>query len=363
MAQDFHENEGRVLFWIIAGGAFLAAGIILWPFVGAIFWAAVLSVLLYPIYKRWRVKRGDNLAAISVVFLTLAVVIVPLGIFGVVAGVQVGTFVKEFAAAAEPGKSAFTVETVAAEVDKMAHPLFKSVGAGDFRVADWATENRDEIVQGLYGPVSKAAASLITTIVTIVVAMLTMFFMVRDGHKLREPALELVPLPHDESLRILNRMAETIRAVFMGIVLVAIIQGTLAGVAYWIAGVKGAAIWGALTILLAMIPLLGPPVVYIPLGLGLLAQGKTWPGVLLLAFGFGFISQIDNILKPFIIGSRAALHPMAVFFSVLGGVLAMGAIGVMVGPVLLTLVLGITDVLRSRRRLAEEGVLTPELSV
>jgi predicted PurR-regulated permease PerM len=112
-------------------------------------------------------------------------------------------------------------------------------------------------------------------------------------------------------------------------------------------------IWALVTFVFCTVPLLGAPIIYVPLALRLMAEGKLPQAIALLAVGFLVVSQVDNILRPFFIGARAKLHEMAVFFSLLGGVLALGPVGIVAGPVVLTLLLGLVDVLRTQRRLAE----------
>jgi predicted PurR-regulated permease PerM len=160
----------------------------------------------------------------------------------------------------------------------------------------------------------------------------------------------LVPLPRDRAEEILVKMSQTIHAVFVGVVMVAVVQGTIAGLAYWALGVPSPLVWFVATTVLCAIPLLGAPLIYIPLSLLLMARGDVWQGVVLLAIGFGLVSQIDNILKPWVIGARTNLHPMAIFFSLLGGVFALGPVGIMAGPVLLTLLLALQDIVRERNR-------------
>jgi predicted PurR-regulated permease PerM len=180
--------------------------------------------------------------------------------------------------------------------------------------------------------------------------------MLRDGERLREPALELIPLERAKAEDVLSKMSQTIHAVFIGVVLVALIQGTISGVAYVVCGVPSPLVWFVATTVLCAIPLLGAPLIYVPMALLLLSQGKTPQAIGLLVVGFGVVSQVDNLLRPFVIGARVNLHPMAIFFSLLGGVLALGPVGIMAGPVLLTILLALQDIIREKNRDAEPAV-------
>jgi predicted PurR-regulated permease PerM len=342
-------------FWAIAALALIGAVMLVMPFFPAIMWAIVFSVLMAPFYLRLKKRFTEGISAGLTVFATLGLIVLPIALIGLVVGVQLTGMVTDLRASAPSGHGAFTPNDLLKRVDDFADPLIARVG-GNFKVSLWLHENSEEIGQKVSGPLGKVAYNIGFGLFTLIVALLTMFFILKDGSRLREPALELIPLPPHKAEALLLRMAETIRAVFVGVVFVALIQGTLAGVAYWIAGAPSPLLLALATTVLCVIPLLGAPVIYVPVGIALLAQGKTLAGALLLAFGFGVISQIDNWLRPFFIAARVPLHPMAIFFSLLGGVLALGPIGIMAGPVLLTAILGLQEIIRERRAESEEPI-------
>lgn len=341
--------------------AFIAAQVLL-PFLPAILWAIVLTVLMYPIHKGITKKCSPNFGAAITTIASLLIIFIPLMLTLTVMAIQVSGFVREASANSPQGKNTFTAKHIIESIDVAAKPVLENLGAKDISLQKLLDENNDKIQESA-GPMAiKAASAIGYTAFTLVVAFLTMFFMLRDAHKLLDPALELIPLPRDKSLEILKRMESTIHAVFVGVVLVALVQGTLAGIAYYYCGVPSALMWGVFTIILCTIPLLGAPVIYIPMSLLLMAQGKVVEGVVLLAVGFLVVSQIDNLLKPWIIGARVDLHPMAVFFSLLGGIFLFGPVGLMAGPVLLSLALALLDIIRDRLRMGrgEDLVLANE---
>ncbi len=353
--RDFEAKYRTIAFWGIALLVVVASGMLLAPFFPALMWAAVFSVLMMPFYRRLRKRMADNLAAGLTVLGTLALIVVPLVAIGIVAVVQVGGIVSDIQAAAPAGQTGLGTSDLLDRLDAFTDPLIKGVGA-KFKVSDWISENGKDLGQRLSGPLGKLVYSIGFGIFTLVVALLTMFFMLRDGGRLKDPALQLIPLPPEKAEALMLKMADTIRAVFQGVVLVALIQGTLAGIAYAIAGAPSPMILALATTILCVIPLLGAPVIYVPVGLALIAQGRPLAGALLLAFGFGVISQIDNVLRPFVISAKVPLHPMAIFFSLLGGVLALGPVGIMAGPVLLTVLMAIQEIVRERRTQGETAM-------
>jgi predicted PurR-regulated permease PerM len=337
-----------IAFWIIAGAILLATLILIRPFLPAILWAIVLSVLMHPYYLRLRKRFNENSSALIATLSTILLIGLPLFVVAVAVVLQVNMFIRDMLAGAPPGHEGLTLDNLLLEVDRLLAPFTTRFGDGDFSLAAWVQENREALTRGLGRPVGQALFAIGFGIFSAVIAFLSMFFMLRDGHRLRGPALELIPLPEEESEHILNRLRETIRAVFVGVVLVAFVQGTVAGVTYHLVGVPNALMWGVFTIILCTIPLMGAPLIYIPLAITLAAQGHYIQAAILLGVGFIFVSNIDNLLRPFIIGARVPLHPIAIFFSLLGGVLMMGAIGIFAGPLLLAAALAVQDVIRLR---------------
>lgn len=344
------ERYRQITFGVVVALTLYVAATLLTPFLPALLWAAVIAVLVGPIHRRFLQKFSANWAALATTLLTIALIGVPLALVGTVLTLQITASAHQLSLS--NGTDDFSVAQVFAEFDKILKPIATQVGAADFSLEAWVQTNREGLVKGAGAFASGAAKATGQGIFTLVVAFLTLFFMLRDGHKLREPALELIPLPRERAEGILERMEATIHAVFVGIVLVALIQGGLAGIAYWVAGVPSPLVWWVATTVLCAIPLLGSPIIYVPLSLLLIAQGNYVQGIGLAAFGFIVISNVDNVLRPFIIGARVDLHPMAIFFSLLGGIFAMGPVGIMVGPVVLTVLLAIQDIIRERLRAA-----------
>lgn len=349
------KGHGKVLFWILAGGTLVAAFLVFWPFVSALLWASVLSILMWPFYVRLQKRFSKNFSAFMATCVTGIVIVMPFAGLGTIVGIQVYDFANKLIASKTPGQSAVTVEQIAAKTDEVLKPILSQVGLGTVNVREYIETHRDDLVGTVRGPLAKLVANLGATIITLVMALLTMFFMLRDGPQVLDPVCEIVPLPRQETEKILAKMQGTVQSVFISVVMVSLIQAIIGGISYWTLGVPAPLLWAFVTFVFCTIPLLGAPVVYVPLALQLMASGKIGRGIILLAIGFFGISIIDNVLRPFFIGSRSDLHPMVVFFALLGGVLLFGPIGIMAGPMVVTLLLGIVEVLRAKNKLELEG--------
>jgi predicted PurR-regulated permease PerM len=167
------------------------------------------------------------------------------------------------------------------------------------------------------------------------VCLFTLFYLFRDVDRVVAAARRLVPLASGPTELLAVRSKEVIFAAVLGHVFVAAVQGFLGGLAFWALGVPAPVSWGAVMACLAMIPLIGPAFVYIPAAAILIATDQALRGVILLIFGFLVISTVDNVIRAVLVSDRAKVHPLVVFFGVLGGVFAFGAVGILVGPVLI----------------------------
>lgn len=350
-AAELDRQYRKVGFWVLVGLVLVLAAVVLSPFVNSLMWAAILSVLSYPIYARLKERMSETIASLITLLSTLLFVAIPLALVGLMVVLQFRDTVSTFQAPGEGSRNAISVEVIAEQADKTIAPIMKNLNV-DFSVADYVQENREELQTQVTGPATRFAANLVVSVVLLVVTFLTMFFMLRDGHKLLQPALELMPLPRERTLKLLQKVQGTIHAVFMGVILVALIQGTLATLAYAVVGIDAWLLWGAATTVLCAIPLLGSPIIYIPLSLVLISQGQLAAGIGLAAFGLIVISNVDNFLRPKYIGERVGLHYISIFFSLLGGVLAFGPVGLIVGPVLLTIALQLIEYAREMRQSA-----------
>lgn len=356
-AKPYERGAGVIVFWVITGAALVGALLMVLPFLSSILWATVLSVLTYPLYKRFKTRMSDGLAAFTTTTLAALIVIIPFAVIGTIVGVQVYDFASKLTARSSSGH--LTVEVLAQEADKLAKPVLSLVGLGDVSVEGYVRENRDELADMVRGPLASGVGRLGATLGMMLIALLTMYFMLKDGHRLRDPVCEIVPLPRDKTMEILVKMESTVHAVFISVVMVSLVQAGIATLLYAATGVPSPWLWGLVTFIFCTVPLLGAPVIYAPLAIQLMATGKMTQGLILLVGCLALVSTIDNLVRPFFIGARSSLHPMAIFFSLLGGVVVFGPVGVMAGPLVLTLLIGLTDVLRATRESPVEAL--PEL--
>jgi predicted PurR-regulated permease PerM len=187
-------------------------------------------------------------------------------------------------------------------------------------------------------------------IIQMFFVIFTMYYFFRDGDNIARTVRDSLPLEREQADSILTRTREVIDASVYGVITIAIIQGTLGGLAFWLLGLRSAIIWAVVMTFLSMVPMLGAFIVWVPAAIYLALTGHWMKALLLAAWGTLVIGMIDNFLRPKLVGSRTRLHELLIFFSVLGGLNVFGVLGVVLGPVVLAITLALIDVYRAAGR-------------
>jgi predicted PurR-regulated permease PerM len=324
------------------------------PFLPPIIWGAVLAGVFYPLnarLKRWMNGRRDNLRAFLVSAFVVAVIIVPAVFVAIGLVGEVGDAYPRFKAFAEAGKLDFVLKPQAyGWNERIKSFLAPYADVSNLDVESFILSNIDRLSKFFLRQVSNFIGNLSLAIMSFVFCVLSMFYFIRDGERLAVRVKQLLPMSEELKETLTARMKEVVHATIYGGVLVAGIQGILGGTIFWIMGIHTPILWGASMALLALIPLFGPYVIYVPAGVILIVSGSWVKGVILLAVSILVVSQADNVLKPIIVGQRTKIHPLILFFSMVGGLKAFGLLGVVLGPVLASVLLALLEVYRPRTK-------------
>jgi predicted PurR-regulated permease PerM len=174
--------------------------------------------------------------------------------------------------------------------------------------------------------------------------LLSLYYLFKDGSSLFEGLKEIAPLPAKEKDLLIQRFKDMIYATIYGGILIAIIQGILGGLSFWALGLPSPIFWGTAMALLSFIPIGGTALIWAPAVIILLIGGAVLKGILLLGIGVFVIGLVDNLLRPSFISTRTNIHPLLLFFAVLGGVQAFGLIGLIAGPLIATFFLTLVEI-------------------
>jgi len=336
-----------VLLLVLLYGAFL----ILSPFLKALTWAAILAVLFYPAYD-WllRVFKGKaTLAALTIIVLIALVIVLP--------GIQVVGFLAEEVVELVKSVGALT-NTEGVETWKR-HPWIQwllgwwSMLGVELAKFKFEIDLRKLVIQGaqvssgaVLSQLTGAAQNIFLFVANVLLVLFTLFFFLRDGAALCYRLRRLLPMDPEHQERLFTNIVNAVTAVVHGCLVVAMIQGFLAGLAYWVLGVPYAIVWGVATAFFALLPVGGSTIVTIPVTIYLFMQGDIIRGVLMAIWALGVVGGVDNVLKPIFIGTRLKLPMLLLFFGILGGLSVFGALGLILGPVLFALLAAFLDLYR-----------------
>ena len=306
------------------------------PFFGAVFWACVIGMMFQPLHQRLLPHLHDrhNLAAL----LTLVI----CGVIGILPALFVlGSFVQEGAALYQRLQSGEM--DLEAKIDRVqqAFPLIQDF-LQRFNV-DLA--NLKEQLSGAAIAASRFIAQnavqlgqgTLQFFVSLGLMLYIAFFMLRDGPKLVEMLVRALPLGDEREHLLFTKFAEVTRATIKGNLVVAVVQGSLGGLIFWILGIPAAILWGVVMTLLSLIPIVGAGLIWVPVAIYLFAVGDWIKGLVLIAFGVGVIGLVDNILRPVLVGRDTKLPDYIVLLSTLGGFAMFGMNGFVIGPLIAAL--------------------------
>lgn len=346
MPEPDQAKRTQQVFLLILGLCALAVcAVIAQPFLGSLIAATALAVLFFPVHQRilHRLRRPNAAATVSLI-LVIVVVLVPAVLLttAIVGEAREAYRVLAVKSAAGGGWSEWSASS-----------LHRIVSWAGVRSVDTEEQIRTAIidrVQALDGVLLRAGQALITNIVSLVVTtsitLFALFFLFRDGHRLKRRIEHLMPLERGAAERLFGDIGQSVVANFYGIGAVSLAQGSLTGIIFWVLGIQSPVLWAAAAALFSMVPVFGPALIWAPAAIGLGLSGAWGKAVILTAFGMGVIALADNFIRPYVISGRVNLHPLLVFVSLLGGAQVFGLLGLFIGPAALTLAVAVFELLK-----------------
>jgi predicted PurR-regulated permease PerM len=317
--------------------------LVLSPLAQPIAWALFIAFLLHPLH-RWLTRKLRGRSAASAALLTALTVIVllgPLGALGATFAAQLTELARraqEFAVEHRPANFAELAEVPV--VGPALAWVQETTGVTFAQIQAWAVEAAQAILKALAGLGRAAFLGALGTVIGFALMMFILFFAIRDSEGMFRALRALVPLEEREKSRLFDHLASVTRALVYGTGVTAIVQGTLIALGFAVVGLPSPLVFGVLAALAALVPLAGTPVVWVPAVIVLGMQGR-WTAALVLLLWGGFVTTIDNFLRPWLVSGRAEIGALTVFIGVLGGVAAFGPIGLILGPLVLALALAL----------------------
>jgi len=307
--------------------------------------AASVAVLLAPAHRRLARAFGEreSLAAGLLVLVTTIVILVPVVVSLHLLARQALLFFDWIRPHLQPAElERFFKQTL---IERL--PLLRDwLGREESRLAPLLSGALAQIASMAQGLVQGTLTGLTSVLFDLVLFLLMLFFLLKDGARLRAELRPISPFSEVQERQIFDHLGKTVKGTLQSMIVVPLAQGLAAVIGFLIFGVPSPFVWGAAVALAAMVPILGSPLGWVPACVYLSFTAETWQAVGMLVFGVLVISGIDNVVKPMLLQGSAQIHPMLGFLSILGGVLAYGVSGFLVGPVILSLVLSAIRIYR-----------------
>lgn len=336
-----------LLLLVSVAAAFLA---IIREFLIAILLAATFTALLYPIYVRVLKLCKGYRAPSSIIVLVFAILLVGLplsGFLGIVAAeaIEIRESVAPWIEKKLPTQAEFSrdLPNLSKRFPEWL-PFAEQLEPYRTRIMAKLGEFASNLGQFLAKSISKVTQVTISFTINFFIMLYAMFFFLMWGPDALTPLKRYLPLSEKDLSHILNKGLSVTKAVLKSILFIGVLQGVLVGLAFWAAGIQGAAFWGTLVVLFSAIPGLGAPVIWIPGVIYLALSGQTGWAIAITAWGVIVVGMVDNILRPRIVGSEAKMPDLLILLAILGGIFMFGAIGIIVGPMIAALLVTVLDI-------------------
>ena len=332
-----------VLLLVVAVTALFLA--VTWPFFKPLLLGALLAGLFHPLY-RWITRLLGGRRSLGAAVTLLVLLVLGLGPVSAFLGLVL--------------QQALTMS------DQAIPWLSQHLGAAStFNVQEWLVQrfpalakympSQEQLLQQV-GTAAKTAGAFLVSfasrmtattaafLLNLFVMLYAMFFFFRDGDKILERIFYHTPLSDEDETRMLTQLTSITRATVKGTLVIGIIQGALAGIAFWVAGIEGAALWGTIMTILSIIPGIGAALVWVPVVIILFVTGQYLTATLLAAWCAAVVGTVDNFLRPVLVGRDAKMPDLLILIGTLGGLFLFGPIGFIVGPIVCGLFLTVWDI-------------------
>ena len=296
------------------------------------------SIVLYPIYE-WLNKRRlpSSLASLLTVIFFIIVLCGPILGIGTVVFQQSQNL---YHVVVDNGNAKPFLDSIETKVNKILPPGI---------VFDINKKTTD-FVSYISSNVANIFTTTISAFFSFLLMLLIIFYFLKDGVEWRKSLVVLSPLGDKDDEKIIGRLAQAVNGVIKGSLFIALIQGVLLGLGLWFFGISNAALWGVVAAITSLIPTLGTSLVSIPAIIFLFVSGQTGSAIGLLIWAGIMVGMIDNLLGPSIVGKKIQISSLVILFSVLGGISLVGPVGLLVGPLTVSLLYTLISIYRNEFR-------------
>jgi predicted PurR-regulated permease PerM len=321
----------RYFFTALLLVSFAVGFIIFWPFLITIILGVVFSALLHPWYKRiHHVVKYQGLASFLTILSFIIILCTPLFFIGVVVVKQSQSMLAWLSAHG-------SLDVAINNANVWLHRIFPTVSF-DLQAKVSA------FVAGLASKATTVLTATVSTLISFLLLLLTMFYFIKDGKAWTESVITMSPLSEESNTKIITILRKAINGIVKGYFVIGIAQGIVTGIGLFIFHVPHAVLWGLLAAVASLVPNIGTGLISIPVIIFLFLSNKIGSAVGFTLWAVFLSGTIDNILNPFVVGKQIAIHPLLVLFSVLGGIALLGPVGLIMGPLVVSFIYALLSV-------------------
>ena len=339
MLQQRLVNRGVLILVLIAISALFLR--LLAPFLQSIFIAALFAALFSPLYGRllgWTGDRRALSAALTLLTALMFVFVPAIFVLGAVVGqaVEIAESARPWVQQqlSTPGTLTGLFESLPfhERIEPFRETLLERLGQFAGTASSWVVTLVQSITLGT-----------VSALVSGLIVLYTMFFLLMDGDRLLYYMLYYLPLNDEDETKLLSRFMSVTRATLKGTAVIGFLQGGLAGLALYVAGIPSALFWAVVMMFLSVVPGIGTALVWIPAVIYLIVDGSYVAAAGVVVFCAIVVGTVDNVLRPRLVGNDTQLHELLIFFSTLGGLLLFGFMGFVIGPIIAALFVTVWD--------------------
>ena len=333
-----NNNKSQIFFGVALAIVFALSVFVLSPFLITLSLAVIISVLIHPIYKvvkRLLFKNGTA-AALVTILLFYALILAPISLL------SFQLFKEAQSSYSSLGiNNASNVYNFNQIINENLKPIIPNV---DIHLETYITNIYSWVISNLGGLFS----GTFDIFLKILIITITMFFLLKDSEDIKKNMEDLVPISSKAYEYLVKNIKTTINSVIFGSIVIAVIQGVISGIGFYIFGIPNATLWGTVAVAAAFVPGLGTGALFIPMMIYAFLYEGMFQVIGLLLWAMVFINLIESFLRPTIIHKTVKIHPIFILFSILGGISLFGLAGSVLGPLILSLLFAMIRVYKAK---------------
>ncbi len=341
LKEIFMKTNGKihvVSFLVALLLVFVLIAYIMQPFVNIIAFAIIIAVLFHPLYKflLGRVKK-PALASLLTVLVILLLIVLPVWLFGQIIFNELSDLFNRY----RDGAFVISKDEIVSSLPSEIQTIIQNF-----------SQDLNNFIGRLSSEVFSSVSSVISNIASFVIAFFMFIFIVyyllKDGGKIKQAIMDISPISSSQENQLIDKIVSAVNGVVKGSFLVALVQGIVATVGFFIFGIPEPWLWGAFTVVAALVPTIGTSISLVPAVIYLAVTGHTPQAIGLAIWGALAVGLIDNLIGPKLIGGSAKLHPVLVLLAVVGGIQFFGFLGFLIGPIIMAIFVAMVEMYREQ---------------